>query len=359
MDSKRDLLLLTPDFPPNRGGVARYLSALATYLKERIVVVAEEHPEWQQTDPLAPYPVYRTPLLYKHWWPKWMKTTRYLKQVRAQYNIVLVSHVLPYGTAAMAANIPYIIFTHGLDIRLAKRNAHKRKVAERVLKKARLVVANSEALAQEILQDFNVQSLVIHPCLDVQELQVKKASPRLELLTVSRLVERKGHSFVLNTLAALRHGGALQDFTYHIVGTGPMKMTLESMTHELGLDGHVQFHGGVSDDELQRFYAQADIFVMPVTDDPIDKEGFGYVFLEAAAHATPSITTRIPGVDEAVIDGETGLLIDAGDQKQLAHAITQLATDEDYRAALGQRAYARVKSTFDCKQQFSKLDPYL
>jgi glycosyltransferase involved in cell wall biosynthesis len=205
-----------------------------------------------------------------------------------------------------------------------------------------------------------VQPLVIYPCVEAGALPVKKpSSDRLQLLTVSRLVERKGHTLVLNTIASLRHTGQLQDFEYHIIGTGPMQRTLQSMTHELGLDGHVQFHGDVTDDVLQTFYTNADVFVMPVTDDPIDKEGFGYVFLEAAVHATPSITSRIPGVDEAVIDGETGILIEPNNQIELAQAIVQLAGDASYRTELGTNAYTRTQTAFSCKEQFSKLDPYL
>jgi len=351
--------MLTPDYPPMRGGVARYLSALARHLKDQVVVIAGTHPEWQTFDPQESYPIYRMPLLYKRFWPRWLKTLRYVRSVRKQYDLVITSHVIPIGTAVMCSKIPYIVFVHGMDIRLAKQSARKRRVAQKVLSRARLVVANSEALAREVHADFGVSSLVVYPCLESIPETVQKKSDVFSLLTVSRLVERKGHARVLTALARLRRSGKLSAFEYHIAGTGPMEATLRTMTHELGLEDLVVFHGDVSQDDLEKLYADADVFVEPVSNDKIDKEGFGMVFIEAAAYATPSITSNISGVNEAVLDNETGLLIDPEDPNALSSAILTLALDTELRERLGQQARARAKSMFQCNAQFAKLEPYL
>lgn len=359
MPEKKRLLLITSDFPPNRGGVARYLSNLATHFSDQITVIAEEDSRWADFDKFAHYPIYRMAFLYKRFWPRWWKTARYLKSVKSEYDLVLTSHVLPLGTAIMSAGMPYIVFVHGMDIRLAKAHSRKRAVAKKVLTKAQLVVANSQALANELLQDFGIQSLVVHPCLDrIDEINPWE-SEQLQLLTVSRLVERKGHALVLNALASLRRASRIPAFQYHIVGSGSMMSTLQSMVHTLGLESHVIFHGDINDEELQTRYAAADIFLMPVLDDAIDKEGFGYVYLEAAAHGVASIASNIPGVDEAVVDGLTGLLISPGDEGELAGAIEQLANNVEYRKTLGQEARNRVANDFLCEQQFGKLTEYL
>lgn len=360
----KKLLLITPDFPPNKGGVASYLAALADHLSGQIEVLVDPHPAWQTTDLQAGYPIYRAPLLSRFLWPRWMKTVRYVNAYRDRYRLILTSHVLPFGTAAWVAKrrtgVPYIVFVHGMDIRLAGQSPRKKRLCHKVLKGARLVVANSQALAREVAQTFGVQEmLVVYPCL--KELPTEggtKQNEVFELLTVSRLVERKGHSHVLNALAHLRGTGELPSFLYHIVGEGPMESTLRSMVATLGLDKHVIFHGAVSDDERQRLYQQSHVFVMPVSHDPIDKEGFGLVFIEAAAAGLPSITTAIEGVDEAVLDGQTGVLLQDQNEQALANAIRGFAQDHSWREALGAAAKEHAKG-FTCTEQFSKLDPYL
>ncbi len=382
--SEKKTLLITPDFPPMKGGVARYLSALALYLQDDVEVVAMPHHLWQSFDPSAGYPIYRRQLL-SSWGPgRWRESVKYLKAYKDRYRLILTSHVLPYGTAAMVAGrktkTPYIVFVHGMDIRLAQTSARKRALARKVLRSARLVVCNSQALAREVSRVFGVtEILVVYPCLastaiPLQEpaLGSEDQAPReapstqtvqatdttMNFLTVARLVERKGHAHVLNALSNLRGSGRLMNFQYHIVGEGPMRETLEEMTRALSLSSHITFHGEVDDVTLQSLYAGADVFVMPVSLDPLDKEGFGLSFIEAAAHGVPSVTTNIEGVDEAVIDDQTGLLLPDQDEESLAEVLLTLATNKELRDRLGTGAREHAK-TFTCKKQFEKLRPYL
>ncbi|MCR4313746.1 MAG: glycosyltransferase family 4 protein [Candidatus Uhrbacteria bacterium] len=361
--SEKKLLLITPDFPPNEGGVARYLRALAEHFKSRIEVLADLHPAWNTFDPTAGYPIYRAPLLSRLLWPRWLTTVKYLWTYRQRYDVILVSHILPIGSAAWLAKKftgdPYVVFVHGMDIRLAMSSSRKRRLAMRVLKGAQLVVANSQALARELSSNFGVNEiLVVYPCITSIPLTPLKPSTPFSLLTVSRLVQRKGHTHVLNALAHLRGTGELQDFIYHIVGEGPMESSLKSMVETLGLENHVQFHGQVTDEERQQLYEQAYVFVMPVSQDTQDKEGFGLVYIEAAAFGVPSIATRVDGVDEAVIDGQTGILLKSQNDQLLANAILTLSRDSSLREQLGATAREHAKS-FTCENQMSKLDPYV
>ncbi|MBI4592185.1 glycosyltransferase family 4 protein [Candidatus Uhrbacteria bacterium] len=363
--SEKKILLITPDFPPNEGGVARYLQTVAEHLKDRIEVLADPHPAWNSFDPNTGYPIYRAPLLSRFVWPRWLKTVQYLWTYRTRYDLVLTSHVLPIGSAAFIAKkltgTPYIVFVHGMDVRLASSH-RKRRLATRVLQGARLVVANSQALARELVRDFGIKEvLVVYPCLFSSSFPpFSPHSPvhPFSLLTVSRLVERKGHTHVLNALAHLRGTGELGEFVYHIVGEGPMEASLRSMVDTLGLSSHVMFHGKVSDEERQRLYQESDVFVMPVSQDSIDKEGFGLVYIEAAAAGLPSIATRVEGVDEAVIDQQTGLLLESQDERLLAGAILTLAKSPELSSGLAAQAREHAK-TFTCQIQMSKLDPYL
>jgi len=359
------ILLITPDFPPNEGGVARYLQALADHFQERIEVLADPHPHWQLFDPDKSYPIYRDTLLSRFIWPRWLKTVGYLWKYRSRYSLILTSHVLPIGSAALLAKkftgTPYVVFVHGMDVRLAASSSRKKRLAKNVLKGAQLVVANSQALANELARDFGMKEiLVVYPCLSESSLPPSAPNPErpFTLLTVSRLVERKGHQHVLNALAHLRGTGQLTDFTYHIVGEGPMEATLRSMVDTLILHEHVVFHGRVLDEQRQQLYEQSDVFVMPVSQDALDKEGFGLVYIEAAASGLPSIATQIEGVDEAVLHDQTGILLPMLDEQQLANAILTLARDVGLREQLGIQAREHAKN-FTCENQMSKLDPYL
>lgn len=344
------ILLLTLEFPPMTGGVARYLGALAHYFGERVEIVAE--PE----------------ALLGKGWPQWIRTVTLLLRRRKDHDLVLTSHLLPIGTAAMIASLvtkkPYIVLVHGMDVRLASRTMWKRWLASRILHRARVVVANSNALARELSARFGIGALVVYPCIDVDKnvrsrKTVNTDSDRpLRLLTVSRLIERKGHLNVLMALAQLKQEGRIQPFRYDIVGDGPMRSVITQTAGQLHLD-EVVLHGTVDDAALASFYSSAELFVMPVLDDPTDKEGFGLVFLEAAAYGVPSISTAIEGVNEAILDGQTGLLVPSGNRTALADAIAILASDPSLRQQLGSQARERTAAEFTCEQQFRKLEPYL
>ncbi|MCX6714880.1 MAG: glycosyltransferase family 4 protein [Candidatus Uhrbacteria bacterium] len=359
---EKDLLLITPDFLPSRGGVARYLGLFAEYFSQRVRVIAS--PLENATEVAVTYPLDRKPLLSKYIWPKWITSVLLLVREAKSYRCVITSHVIPFGTAAMVAKWftkkPYIVITHGMDVRLALRS--KKSLTSRVLSNAYLVIANSNALAQELQQEFGLKNiLTIYPCVDPKFVSsaTNVASLVFRLLSVSRLVDRKGHERVLQALALLKMNGSLSTFRYTIVGGGPMRQALETLAIELDLGSSVVFKGDVSDEELRTVYSDADVFVLPVKNDPIDKEGFGMVYLEAAAYGVPSIATRMSGVDEAVLDQETGLLVEDGNIEALAGAILSLANDVLLREQLGNAARMRVTTEFTPAAQFSKLEPYL
>lgn len=339
------ILLYTIDFSPNRGGIARHLSALSEYFGSELKVVVPDAE-------------------HRRWWSAAMD----LIQRRLTYETLLISHVLPLGTAAMLAGVcshkPYVVLVHGMDIGLAKRNFLKRFVSGFVLRAAKCVVANSRALEREVRDSFGVRrTLVVYPCVSEKTLSLSEARSShresrpfepVTLLTVSRLVPRKGHLRVLEAIDGLRARYPDLRIAYTIVGDGPMHAAIENDIRERALPD-VNVVMNATDEELASFYSSADIFVMPVIRDNTDREGFGTVYLEAAAYGVPSIATDMPGVDEAVIQGVTGILIPDGDGGALADAIYRLARDPAGRLELGNAARSRVVDQFTPKKQFIKL----
>ncbi|MEK7105619.1 MAG: glycosyltransferase family 4 protein [Patescibacteria group bacterium] len=368
----KTFLLLTLDFPPRRGGVARYLYELAAYYHDKIIVVVSPEKESMEGDSAAEFELHRQHLLARFGWPKWVKAFVPLIRYHHKTKVNLVSHILPLGVVALFykrfTKKPYIIFLHGMDFALARRNGWKQKLTRQVLREAHVVVANSETLAREVLGFVKPRELdVIYPCLSAELIAKARGFHRdtsvaahtkekpLELLTVARLVPRKGHAHVLDALALLVSEHRIGSLHYTIVGSGPLISELEAHTKKLKLEEHVTFVQNANDVELIKHYERADLFIMPTEHLGKDIEGFGTVYVEAAAFGLPSIASDLPGVNEAVLDNETGLLVPSASVTDLAEAIERLAGDPALRIKLGEAGKARALSEFTADVQFAKL----
>ena len=344
--------LYTTDYPPARGGVARYLGGLVRYFQGSIdVEVASSGTRWWQA-------------------------ARWFVAHRDVYDQLLLSHVLPMGTAAWVAKRitrkPYVVIVHGMDIGFARRGAVKRFVAGLMLRDAAMVVANSEALEREVREAFGVtRTMVVYPCVGSEIASTSTSpnpsllrrgnslDPRVCFLTVARLVPRKGHLRVLEAIAKLRSDHPDLAIDYTIVGDGPERDRISAHIRDLGLAEIVRVVTDAADEQLPALYANADLFVMPVIEDALDREGFGTVYLEAALYGVPSVATNMLGVDEAVRDGETGVLVADGDVAGLADALYRLSINADRRLSLGQAAHDRAIREFVPGVQFEKLRPVI
>jgi phosphatidylinositol alpha-1,6-mannosyltransferase len=166
----------------------------------------------------------------------------------------------------------------------------------------------------------------------------------LVLLTVGRLVTRKGHDLVLRALPAVLSD--LPGVRYLIVGTGPQESALRSLAAKQGVERAVTFAGYVEDSELCAHYLAADVIVMPCREVDGDVEGFGIAFMEAAACRRPTVGGRSGGAPEAIADGETGRLVDPEDPEELAGVLTSLLGDPDLRKSMGEAGRRRVLAEF-------------
>jgi phosphatidylinositol alpha-1,6-mannosyltransferase len=131
-----------------------------------------------------------------------------------------------------------------------------------------------------------------------------------------------------------------------IVGDGPERTKLERLVADLGLEEKITFFGGLRGDALHDRYRLCNVFVMPSKTMKDDVEGFGTVFLEAGLAGKPSVGTRSGGIPEAILDGETGILVEEGDVQELASAIKRILADANLGLRLGVGARTRVLSEF-------------
>jgi len=168
---------------------------------------------------------------------------------------------------------------------------------------------------------------------------------RVLLLTVGRLVERKGVAwFVASVLPPLV--AARPDILYLVVGEGPQRVTIETAVQEKGLEEHVALLGQVDEATLRSAYAAAHVFVMPNLPVPGDMEGFGLVALEACAAGCLVVAADLEGIPEAIVPGENGFLVPPGDVDAYVKTILPLLRAEQRRQALGRQAQRFVREHY-------------
>ena len=156
------------------------------------------------------------------------------------------------------------------------------------------------------------------------------------VLTVGRLHPRKGQLTTMRALRALAPEFR-QRIEYWLIGSHPRAGYERELRQEAaGADFPIRFLGDVPDEELSQIYDRADIFAMTSINHGDSIEGFGLVYLEAAAHGLPIIAHDVGGVREAVADGVTGLLVPPERPAQLAAAFEKLITDASLRRQLGE-----------------------
>ena len=170
---------------------------------------------------------------------------------------------------------------------------------------------------------------------------------------MSRLVPRKGFDVLIDAVAGL------PDVQLAIAGGGRDRRRLEARAAKRRLGRRARFLGRVPDAALAPLLASADLFAMPCRDRwlGLEAEGFGIVFLEAAAAGVPAVAGRSGGSHEAVVDGTTGFVVDGRSAAEVRGAIAKLVADPELRARMGNAARVRAVSEFSYDQLVTRLVP--
>lgn len=177
-------------------------------------------------------------------------------------------------------------------------------------------------------------------------LQFNKNDGDFVILSIGRLIPRKGHKTVIKSIAKLAK--IYSNLKYIIVGNGPELNCLKELILKLKIEKNVFIFENVEDSFLGYFYSLADIFILNTSFiPPNDVEGLGIVFLEANLFKVPCIGGRSGGVVDAIIDGKTGFLIEPNNEKDIINKIELLISNPKIRNKLGQNGYERVLSEFN------------
>ena len=283
--------------------------------------------------------------------------------IKKKIKCIFIGNIFPIGLLGLSNKLllgtPYIIFVHGEEISQIQ-NDITRKMKQLFMKHAYRIIANSE-FTVDLVKSYGINKnriIKINPMVDsdfyrpdIEHENIRKRyglENHKVLLTVGRLAtDRKGHAKVIMALPHVLK--KVPNVKYLIVGSDlGAGDKLRQLVKELRLEKEVVFVGHVDQNDLPKYYCACDIFIMANYElESGDTEGFGMVFLEANACGKPVIGGCAGGTKDAIVDGETGLLINALDENALTKAIIKLATEEEYAKQMGLNGLKRARDSFN------------
>jgi phosphatidyl-myo-inositol dimannoside synthase len=353
-------LLVTNDFPPKIGGIQSYLWELWRRLPpDAFAVLTTPHADAADFDRAQDFRVERTaePVLLPH--PGLARRIRSLA-TEVGAGLVLLDPALPVGLLGPSLGMPYGLVLHGAEVTVPGRLPGASRLLRKVLRGATVVVAaGGYPLAEaERVAGRALPSILVPPGVDTDRFrpldpEARAAARRHHgldpaaplVVSLSRLVPRKGMDVLVRASAQLRAG--MPDLQVSIAGGGRDRPRLERLVEATGAP--VRFLGRVPDADLPGLYGCADVFAMLCRNrwGGLEQEGFGIVFLEAAAAGVPQVAGRSGGAAEAVVHGSTGLVVRYPHTVEpVVAALQVLLRDPALRAAYGSTGRDRAVREF-------------
>ncbi len=374
------LLMVTDQFPPRVGGAGMVPEGIARALPDQVTVFAESLPANAAAeaayDAAQPFRVVRVPRLYGtvRWWPgkvrglllllynaayirprAWFRIRRALRGISFDVlclNTPSTSHWLVPLLRRRRPGLPVVMYSHGEEWAAVKTHAGQQWLQAK--RKADLLVVIS-SFTRQCAIDAGVDPRrirLITNGVDTTRFSPGPPSAALRarynlgdapiLLCLARLDERKGQDFLLRAMPLVLQ--AVPGARLALVGNGADDARLRSLAAELNLGDAAVFAGAVPNDEVLAWYRTATLYIMPNrTTETGDTEGFGLVFLEAGACGLPVIGGRAGGVPDAIVDGETGFLVDGRSVDDIASRCVQLLCDEALRRRMGRAGLAHAQ----------------
>ncbi len=363
-------LLVTNDFPPKVGGIQSYLWELWRRLPaEDSYVYTTPYKNSSDFDATEMYMIKRSvePVLLPH--PFLPKRIRKLSS-DFDAEMVIWDPALPVGLSAIRTGIPYGVILHGAEVTIPGRFPLTRPLLSRVLRRASLVICagNYPATEAERAARKSLPTLIIPPGVDVDRFKPLTSEERDEIrkeldlpigsplvVSVSRLVPRKGMDTLIRAAAKLKQ--TIPNVVVAIAGTGRDTKRLKNLIETTGAP--VRLLGRVKDELLPGLYGAGDVFAMLCRTRlaGLEQEGFGIVFLEAAAAGVPQVAGNSGGAADAVEHGKTGLIIDPpNDPDAVASALEELLTNEEMRSEMGVASRERAERYFSYAHLAKKLE---
>ncbi len=354
--------MFTLEYPPFKGGVANVYGNITKYWPEHNGIFVLHNNDGKLINNKLPF---------LKWLPSFWRAYKTIK--KEKINHIIVGHILPLGTVACVisrfANIKYSVVLHGMDLAFALKNNRKKRVAKKILNNADNIICMNGYTARivnDALGNGDGEKIkVVNPGVEAKKKGREKTKRQDELknkynlknkivlLSVGRLVKRKGFDKVLESLPSVLR--IAPNLFYVILGNGPEIENLKLKIENLGLRENTALITGADDEEKNIWYETSDIFIMPSRNIDGDFEGFGIVYLEANLAGKPVIAGDSGGIGDAVKDGVNGLLVNPENAEEIKRAIIKLAKDKELREKMGERGRERAIKEFNWEGQVSKI----
>lgn len=376
------LLMITELFLPTKGGTAVSFDDDCRRLGgKEVYIVTADVPNAKEFDHEHPNSIYRLTLkrcawvrpesllMYLNLFQKSLRLT-----ISQRITAILAGRALPEGIIALLVGrftgCNVLIYAHGEELTGWGRGKKFQAMCF-ALRHANWVLANSDNTYDTLVNLIKVDPKRI--VITLPTVDATRFSPALNkhkvrdafgishdkklILSVGRLMQRKGFDNTIRALPLLIESGL--DVAYALIGIGEEQEALQQLAQELNVADRVYFLGHVSYEDLPRWYNTCDLFAMPNRDINGDNEGFGLVFLEAAASGKPAISGLAGGTGSAVVDGETGLRVEGESITEIAKGISWLLNNPDKAQEMGDKARARVLDNFTHIRRVSQIQEHI
>ena len=353
-------LLVTNDFPPKIGGIQSLLWEWWRRLPpDSFAVLTSPYAGTAEFDAAQPFHIERTrePVLLPH-----PLMVRHVDSMARDFgaDLVVLDPALPLGLVGPSLALPYDLVLHGAEVTVPGRLPGSKQTLAWVLRRARHIVAAGgyPAAEAEHAAGRKLPITVVPPGVDTERFQPLGDEARLAarhhfgipdnaelVVSISRLVPRKGFDTAIRAAASLQR--SRPNLVLAIAGGGRDRDRLHALA--TSLDAPVRFLGRVSNEDLPRLYGCADVYTMACRNrwGGLEQEGFGIVFVEAAACGTPQVAGESGGAAEAVVDGVTGIVVKRpDDHREVAAAFERLLDDPALRRAMAAAGRARAVAEF-------------
>jgi phosphatidylinositol alpha-1,6-mannosyltransferase len=353
-------LLVTNDFPPKIGGIQSLLWEWWRRLPpDSFAVLTSPYTGAAAFDAEQSFHIERTrePVLLPH---PWMVSRIDEMAARVGADLVVLDPAIPLGLVGPSLRLPYDVVLHGAEVTVPGRLPGTRQSLAYVLRGARHIVAAGHYPAREAERaaGCTLPITVVPPGVDTERFRPlsddQRAAARARfgvpidaqlIVSISRLVPRKGFDTAIRAAAMLRQ--SRPDLLLAISGSGRDEPRLRNLVAELRAP--VRFLGRVTNDDLPALYACADVYAMVCRNrwGGLEQEGFGIVFLEAAACEVAQVAGDSGGAEDAVVDGVTGVMIrHTEDPREVARAFERLLDDPALRRSMGSAGRVRAVEEF-------------
>jgi phosphatidylinositol alpha-1,6-mannosyltransferase len=364
------VLVVTNDFPPKVGGINYYVAHLVRNLPAgEVTVFASDWPGAEAHDAAFPHRVVRWTSDSMYPTPGVVDRVEMLVREEGA-DIVLFGAAAPLALMGRAierrTGVPYAAFTHGVEIWAAQVPV-TRGLLSGLGRSAALLMGVSQwqvdLLREAIGEGPRIELLPpgidparFHPGVSDREVRERHGLGEAPVICcVSRLTLRKGQDVIIRGLPRIAQ--EVPEVRFLVVGAGPDYERLRALARRKEVEDRVVFAGEVPYEELPAYFRAGDVFAMPCRTRKfgLEAEAFGAVFLQASAVGRPSIAGDSGGAPEAVLHGETGLVVDGNDRDAVGHAILELLLDRQRAEKMGRVGADRVRREMTWKALSSRL----